>query len=771
MERPASERLVEILLVEDNPGDARLAAEALKDGAFRSRLHWAADGVRAMEFLRREGKDAAAPRPDLILLDLNLPRKDGRELLAELKGDAELKSIPVVVLTCSSAESDRNRAYELQANCYVTKPLQWSEFLETIRAIGDFWLTQVTLPGLHPAPNQERPPDRPEAAPGVREATAEAGDAASLKILLVEDNAGDARLVREMIDGSGRDDVALVDVGRLSDGLRCLGEESFDAVLLDLSLPDSQGLETLATLHAQATGVPLVVMTGLGDEEVAAKALRQGAQDYLVKGKFGGDLLLRAVAHAIERMRSGRLVRYLAHHDGLTDLPNRILFHDRLSQALEHARRNKQTLGVLFLDLDHFKKINDTLGHTVGDELLVHVAARLRGCVRASDTVARVGGDEFTILLPEITRVEDMTTVADKVMQAFASPFVLEERELALTVSIGASLYPYDGEGAETLVKNADAAMYRAKEQGRANCQFYSPAASAQASERLALIEGLRRAIERDELVLHFQPTIDAVTGKVIALEALVRWRRSDQRLVYPAQFLRLAEETDLIAGIGEWVLRRACAQGRAWQIAGLQPLRVSVNLSYRQLHQGRALLETFRRVLAETGLDPLRLEVEVTEEAITKDEATALKTLRGLHEMGIRIVVDDFGTAYASLRRLKSFPFGSVKIDRSFIRDVAIEPDDAAIVSAIIAMAHNLQMTVVAEGVESAEQVSFLMRHQIDQMQGPYFGAPLPAEACAELLRAGTGTFQRWSAAAPGDGHGPAASDQGDGTADRSGG
>ena len=764
MERAETDRPVEILLVEDDPGDARLAAEALKESALRSRLHWAADGVQAMEFLRREGKDADAPRPDLILLDLNLPRKDGRELLAELKSDPDLRRIPVIVLTCSQAENDRNRVYDLHANCYITKPLQWSEFLQVIRAIGDFWLTQVTLPGGGSALPQKARADPPATSRSAGPAPGEAAEAGHLKILLVEDNPGDARLVREMLVDAGRDETAVVGVDRLSDGLRRLGAESFDAVLLDLSLPDSQGLDTLKTLHAQATGVPLVVMTGLEDEEVAARALRQGAQDYLVKGRFDGDLLLRAVGHAIERTRSGRLVHYLAHHDGLTDLPNRILFQDRLHQAVEHARRNRQTLAVLFLDLDHFKKINDTLGHTVGDELLIYVAARLRGCVRASDTVARVGGDEFTILLPEIARVEDVTTVAEKIMQVFATPIILGEQELTVSASIGASLYPNDGEEAETLVKSADAAMYRAKEQGRGNCQFYSLAASAQASERLAILDGLRRALERDELVLHYQPTIDAVTGTVIALEALVRWRRPETGLVYPARFLPLAEETGLIIESGEWVLRRACAQGRAWQLAGLQPLRVSVNLSARQLHQGRALVDSIRRALEETGLEPLRLEVEVTEESITKDEAAALRTLRELHEMGIRISIDDFGTGYASLSRLKSFSFGSVKIDRSFIRNVAIDPDDAAIVSAITSMGHSLRMTVAAEGVETAEQASFLLRLQIDQMQGPYLSDPLPADACTELMRAGLRAFVGRRPAVPGNGHGSAAPGNGHG-------
>jgi diguanylate cyclase (GGDEF)-like protein len=752
VERP---RPVEILLVEDNAGDARLAAEALKESAFNTRLHWVADGVQAMRFLRRAGANVRAPRPDLILLDLNLPVKDGRQLLAELKGDPDLKSIPVVVLTCSDAEEDRRRAYELHANCYVLKPFQWAEFLGSMRAIGDFWLRRVSLPGTPGGAAPERPASRNGARGRAAAAAPDPGGRDGPRILVVEDNAGDARLVRELLAGAGQEAAGLTIVRRLADALRRLEEERFDAVLLDLNLPDSRGLDTLAKVHARAPSLPLVVMTGSEDEEIAARALRQGAQDYLVKGRFDGGLLARSVGFAIERMRSGRMVHYLAHHDGLTDLPNRLLFQDRLGQALEQARRNRQTLAVLFLDLDRFKTINDTLGHAVGDELLVHAAARLRGCVRASDTVARVGGDEFTVLLPEIARVEDVTTVAGKILEAFATPVVVRGHELAVTASIGASLYPNDGEDAETLLKNADAAMYRAKEDGRARCRFTSHAASARASDRLDLIRDLRQALEKDELVLHYQPTVDAVTDRILAFEALVRWRRPGG-LVYPGRFLPVAEETGLIARVGEWVLRRACGAGREWQAAGLQPLRVAVNLSAREVHRGGDLVASVRRTLADTGFDPLRLEVEVTEAVLARDERAALRTLGDLHAMGIRVTLDDFGTEHASLNRLKSFSFASVKIDRAFVRNVTVDPDNAAVVAAITAMGHSLRMTVIAEGVETAEQATFLLRHQVDQMQGPFFGEPRPAEDCADLLRSGGRAPGAGPVAASGNGHGP---------------
>src|SRR5438093_189499 len=635
---------VDILLVEDNAADARLAAEALKESGFSNRLHWVADGVQAMEFLRREGRRSDVTRPGLILLDLNLPKKDGREVLAELKRDPSLKRIPVVVLTTSRAREDRDRSYDLNANCFITKPGEWNEYVKVVRSIKDFWFGPVTLPvagaaGTEAAifPHSPPVPAFPAAAEG----------RTPLRILLVDDSAGDVRMVRELLAEAGQSHIDLRTAGSVGQALDLVGEEMFDAVLLDLSLPE-----------------------------------------------------------------------------------------DRLSRALEHARRNRQGLAVLFLDLDHFKTINDTSGHAVGDQLLQAVAARLCGCVRASDTVARVGGDEFTIVLAEIARLEDITTVAGKIVESFRSPFPVDGRELTVTASIGACLYPSDGEDADTLLKNADTAMYRAKEHRRNNLHLYAPISTTPVSERESLVAALRLALERHEFVLHYQPTVDALSGSIVGLEALVRWQHPMAGLLLPQRFLPIAEETGLIVDIGEWVLRRVCEQGCAWQQAGLQPLRVAVNASYRQLNLGRTWIETVARVLRETGLDPSRLELEVTEESIMKAESTAVKTLRALHEMGIRISVHDFGTGYASLSRLRCFPFASVKIDQTFIHDVTINPDDAAIVAAITAMGHTLRMSVLAEGVSTAEQVSFLLRHQIDLMQGPYFSRPLPEDATARLIR-----------------------------------
>jgi diguanylate cyclase (GGDEF)-like protein len=733
-DRRPSNGPADILLVEDNAADARLAAEALKENEFSSRLHWVADGVQAMEFLRGRGKGADGCRPDLILLDLNLPKKDGREVLAELKRDPSLRRIPVVVLTTSRAREDRERSYDLHANCFITKPDQWNDFVDVVRSIKDFWFGPVTLPvAAETATEAALTPALPAAG-----ALPETGAGrAPLRVLLVDDSSRDVRFVREILNEAGQSHIELLNTGSVRQALDRIGREMFDAVLLDLPPPESQLLDGLAALHDRLTNVPIVVLTGLKDEATAARALRQGAQDYLVKGRFDGELLARAIGNAIERTRSQRMLEYLAHHDVLTELPNRTLFEDRLSNALEHAHRNRQNLAVLFLDLDRFKTHNDTLGHAVGDQLLQAVAARLCGCVRASDTVARVGGDEFTILLPEIARPGDTMNVAGKVLECFRSPFPIDGRELTLTASIGVSLYPNDGEDADTLLKNADRAMYNAKEHGRNNLQLYAPVAAMPPSERESLVAALRQALERDELVLHYQPIVDALSTSIVAQEALVSWHHPMGGLLSPQRFLPVAEETGLIIEIGEWVLRRACEQGRAWQRTGLQPLRVAVKASYRQLNQGRPWVDTVARVLRETGFDPSRLELEVAEESFMRNESTAVKTLRTLHEMGVRVSVDNFGTGYASLSRLRCFPFTNVKIDRTFIHDVTINPDDAAIVAAITAMGHSLRMSVLAEGITTPQQVSFLLRHQIDLMQGPYFARPLTGDDSTRLIKA----------------------------------
>ena len=427
-------------------------------------------------------------------------------------------------------------------------------------------------------------------------------------------------------------------------------------------------------------------------------------------------------------------IEHLAYHDALTGLPNRPLFVDRLIVALAQASRAEQKLAVFFLDLDRFKDINDSLGHSVGDSLLKVVAERIRRCVRDGDTVARFGGDEFTLLIPRVELVEDVAKIAQKIIETLKIPFVICEQELFVTTSIGISLFPNDGVDPETLVRNADSAMYRAKEQGRDNYQLYAPAMNARAVERLALENMLRRALKHKELVVHYQPLIDLATGSIVGVEALVRWKHPELGLLLPAHFVSAAEVSGLIIPIGDWVLRTACRQAYVWNKRLDTELTVSVNLSARQFSQPD-LVAQVRSALQETGLAPGLLELEITESNAMQNAENTIHTLRELKIAGVSISMDDFGTGYSSLNYLKRFPIDILKLDQSFVRDVATDLTDAAIVSAVIAMAHSLDLKVVAEGVETAEQLAFLSQRRCDRIQGFYFSAPLAAEELEPYL------------------------------------
>ncbi|MEE9584257.1 MAG: EAL domain-containing protein [Candidatus Brocadiales bacterium] len=435
-----------------------------------------------------------------------------------------------------------------------------------------------------------------------------------------------------------------------------------------------------------------------------------------------------------ERRKTEETIQRMAYYDSVTGLPNRMLFNDRLTLAVAHARRNKEMLAVLFLDLDRFKVVNDTLGHSMGDKLLRGVARRLKSCVREGDTVARLGGDEFTLLLPKIKRVENMAKIAGKVLTAIKEPLRLDGHELHITTSIGIAIYPGDGSDAETLLKNADAAMYHAKEQGRDNYQFYTPSFHARASRQMELEGSMYGALEREEFELNYQPVVDINTGRIVGVEALLRWHHPEQGLVPPNEFISVAENTGLITQIGEWVLHTACAQNKAWQDAGLPPIHVSVNLSSRQFQQIN-LIEIIDRVLRETGLDARFLELEITEGSAMQNVESTIYKLKGMDALGVKIAIDDFGVGYSSLSYLKRFPIHTLKIDRSFVSDITTDPDDRAIVTAIIALAKTMNLKVVAEGVETGEQLDFLRRLHCDEMQGYLFSKPVPAGELREML------------------------------------
>ncbi len=435
-----------------------------------------------------------------------------------------------------------------------------------------------------------------------------------------------------------------------------------------------------------------------------------------------------------DRKEMEEAVRYQAYHDVLTGLPNRLLFNDRLQMAIVNANRYQQKLAVFFLDLDRFKSINDSLGHTVGDKLLQSTAHRLTNSLRRGDTVARPGGDEYTILLPEIKHEEDTAKIAKKILSAFKKPWMIEGNELHITPSIGISLYPDDGQDAGALVKHADIAMYHAKEQGRNNFQFYTPELNVKAYEQIVLENSLRRAIGREEFVLFYQPQLDVEDGQIVGVEALIRWQHPDLDLLYPKQFIPLAEETGLIIPIDAWVLRAACLQNKRWQEAGFRPMRVAINLSSLQFRQPN-LVAMVEQVLDETSLDPYFLELEITESIAMHNEEVTITKMHQLSKLGIKFSIDDFGSGYSSLRYLKKLPIQTLKIDRMFITDVTTNPGDAAIVDAVISMAHGLNLKVIAEGVETKEQANFLREYKCDEMQGYLCGRPLPVKEVTKLL------------------------------------
>ncbi|MCE9573884.1 MAG: EAL domain-containing protein [Deltaproteobacteria bacterium] len=638
-----------------------------------------------------------------------------------------------------------------------------------------------------------------------------------------------------------------------------LASNVVDLILLDLGLPDAQGLAAVRRAHAAAPAVPLVVLTAIDDEGLASRALQEGAQDYLIKGQIETRGLMQSLRYAVERKHmeeallaeraraqvtldcmgdavvctdaggaitflnlvaadmtgwscheaagrpiaevltildgarhtlanpmdagaqpaNGVLVRrdgfeypidgsvaalrgrdgqssgavivlrdvsaarliaaqiiHSAQHDALTGLPNRTLLTDRIDRAIAVAPRHKQKIVVLFLDLDGFKHINDSLGHPIGDRLLRSVSRRLLECVRYSDTVSRQGGDEFVVLLSEVARAEDAALTARRLLTSIALAHAILPHELHVTASIGVSVYPDDGFDAETLIKNADTAMYQAKENGRNGFQFFTSAMNVRAVERQSIEESLRRALERNELALHYQPKVDLRTGRITGAEALLRWTHPTRGPVPPAQFIPVAEDCGLIVPIGNWVLREACAQAQRWAHAGLAPITMAVNISAIEFRSDGFLDGVFA-ILADTGLAPCLLELELTESVLMKHAESTGAILEALRARGVQLAVDDFGTGYSSLSYLRKFPIGSLKIDQSFVRQITTAPDEP-IVRAVISMGRALKLKIVAEGVETREELAFLQAQTCDEAQGYYFSRPVAPPQLERLLGVG---------------------------------
>ena len=544
-----------------------------------------------------------------------------------------------------------------------------------------------------------------------------------LRVLLIEDNPGDALLTQETLndaDGNGFD---VTHVTILQDGLRLLYEEVFDAVLLDLSLPDAHGMDTVTQVRCGLPSIPFVVLSGNDDAALALEAVESGAQDYLVKGQIEPNLLARSIRYAVQRKRSEERLMYLAQFDHLTGLANRGLFKDRLEQALARCSRASQSLALMFVDLDDFKLVNDTQGHEVGDLLLKETAERLMRCTRQSDTVARLGGDEFTVILEGIEHTQAAASVAEKIVDVMREPINLPRGQHVVNLSIGIALYPYCGTDAANLIRSADKAMYLSKQEDGSCYRFYTEEMDSTSRARLQREADLRRAINNEEFKLFYQPQVDLKSGRINGMEALIRWNHPDHdELIQSSEFIPIAEETGLIVPIGAWVLRTACVQSQTWAEAGLPNCRVSVNLSARQL-EDQGLLDTIEQTLHETGMNPGMLEIEPTETALMRNLEESASILSALKSRGVRIAVDDFG-GYCSLSYLRQLPVDTLKMDRSFITNVN-NAVDTAIATCIINLARNLNLRVVAEGVETEEQLLHVKSSGPNEVQGFLMGRP----------------------------------------------
>ncbi len=704
----------------------------------------------------------------------------------------------------------------------------------------------------------------------------------SVRVLLIEDNAGNASSLRDSLREPALASYEMTCCESMTAARAHLATHQADVILLDLGLPDAANLDAVRQAHAAAPRVPILVVTDLDNDALALQSLREGADDFLIKGEISPGALARAMRHAIERKtmaeavlaesemaygtlhclgdavvstnidgkitfinlaaealtnwsrreatgrsrddvlalfdaagsvpasipapsvdgdghvrqlsdlllqrrggdevpvegsiaairdrdghRAGEVIVFrdvsaaramserMAHsaeHDFLTGLPNRMLLNDRVSRAISIAPRHHKKVAILFLDLDGFKFINDSLGHLIGDKLLQSVASRLVDCVRVSDTVSRQGGDEFVVLLSEVELAEDAAATARRMLDAVSEMHRIDGHELHVTTSVGIAIYPDDGLDAETLVKHADTAMYQAKDAGRHGYQFFRPAMNARAAERQSTEDSLRAAMERFEFTLHYQPKINLRTGRIAGAEALVRWSHPTRGPLSPAEFIPIAEASGLIQKIGTWVLREACTQARAWIASGLNLPRIAVNISAMEFRREQFIEGVFA-VLEETGLDPTLLELELTERVLMQEVEATEAVLRALRDKGIKIAVDDFGTGFSSLNNLQKFPIDTLKIDRSFVRQIGAAGENTSIVIAVLNMARGLDLRVVAEGVETSQELAFLQHHECDVGQGYYFSRPLPSQQFATLLRSGilpTMAARRLQMAAP---------------------
>jgi len=555
-----------------------------------------------------------------------------------------------------------------------------------------------------------------------------------IKTLLIEDNEADSRLLKVLLNDAQPGKHVITAAYTAKEGMACLQENDFDIVITDLNLPDTDDLNVITYIQEINSEVPIVVLSGQNDEKLALQIVQMGAQDYLIKGQGDGHLISRVIDYSIERKKDIQELSQLANYDSLTGLANRLLFRERLDRALIRADRSKALVALLVIDLDRFKNVNDSLGHDAGDQLLIKVASRLEQCTRDGDTIARLGGDEFTIVMEDIKSIDDVVKIADKVLHFMKKEFEINSHEIFVTPSIGITIYPIDDTNASHLFINADSAMYQAKESGRNCYRFYTADMNSHLIVQMNLEAKLRRAIERQEFVLYYQPKFNVQSRESIGAEALIRWNEPEEGMISPAVFIPLAEETGLIGPITDWVMKEACKQNSIWQQQGYKPIRMAVNLSPKQFNQENIAKRIFNQIIC-SDLAPKYVELEITEGALVEDVEKSNQILNELKSWGIHISIDDFGTGYSSLSYLKKFSLDTLKIDQSFVRDLMKDPDDAAIVSAIIAMARSLKFNVIAEGVETEEQFNYLAAHGCNEIQGYFMGRPVPAEEFTQFL------------------------------------
>jgi diguanylate cyclase (GGDEF)-like protein len=552
----------------------------------------------------------------------------------------------------------------------------------------------------------------------------------SLRLLLLEDELPYAELTKEMLQGRGSMQLTVDHSTSVRRAIDALGLETYDIALVDLGLPDAQDLEALDAVAAAAPDLPVIILSSTESEALALRAVQGGAQDYLIKGQATPELLLRAIRYAIERKQSERRIRHLAYYDSLTLLPNRRLLIEHLGLALRRASRAGTAVGVFFIDVDRFKQINDAFGHAAGDRVLTELAERLSQSLRKTDTLARLSGDEFVAVV-EVNHVRALTLVAESLQHCLTTPFTAAGDELFATVSIGVCSFPNDGSDVNELIRNADQAMYRAKSLGRDTVCFYSAARMAR-PDQLSFATALRRAAERRQLMLYFQPLINLKTRKVDGLEALLRWRHPSHGIMPPGEFIHLAEESDLILLIERWALHEAMSE--AVKLSKTKSLKLAVNVSRRHFEHP-SLVTGLRAIGREVGYDLRHLELELTESGLMHHPKRVAHHLKACRDLGITVTVDDFGTGYSCLDLMKNFPLGSLKIDRTFVRNCGTDPTNRALVAAIISMGHALGLQVTAEGVQTRSELNYLRKQQCDRAQGWYFGRPVPGPKLPALL------------------------------------